>query len=115
MELRSLRYFVVLAEELHFGRAARRLAITQPPLSIAIRNLENELEVQLLVRDRRQVSLTDPGRAFLEQARVVLARASDAIEIAGRQPRRGGPTCHRIHVGEHLHGAAAGAARVRVE
>jgi len=82
VELRSLRYFAVLAEELHFGRAARRLAITQPPLSIAIRNLENELDVRLLVRDRRRVALTEPGRAFLDQARVVLARASDAVETA---------------------------------
>jgi DNA-binding transcriptional LysR family regulator len=82
VELRSLRYFVVLAEELHFGRAARRLAITQPPLSIAIRNLENEIDVQLLVRDRRHVSLTEAGQAFLEQARIVLARASGAVETA---------------------------------
>jgi len=82
VELRTLRYFVALAEELHFGRAARRLSITQPPLSIAIRNLEEGLGVQLLARDRRRVALTAAGTAFLAQARVVLARAAEAVETA---------------------------------
>jgi DNA-binding transcriptional LysR family regulator len=81
MELRKLRYFVVLAEELHFGRAARRLHITQPPLSMAIRSVEEELAVRLLVRAPRRVALTAAGAAFLEQARALLARADDAIEV----------------------------------
>jgi DNA-binding transcriptional LysR family regulator len=82
MELRKLRYFVVLAEELHFGRAAQRLHITQPPLSMAIHALEQELGVALFTRAPRRVTLTHAGSAFLEQARNLLARADDAVELA---------------------------------
>ena len=82
MKLRVLRYFIVLAEELHFGRAADRLAITQPPLSVAIKALEDELGVQLLKRDSKHAQLTEAGSAFLAEARQIMERAERAGDIA---------------------------------
>lgn len=81
LELRHLRYFVVLAEELHFGRAASRLCITQPPLSFNIRQLEEDLGVRLFDRDHRTVALTAAGRAFLAEAHSILEQAQRAKSI----------------------------------
>jgi DNA-binding transcriptional LysR family regulator len=87
MELRHLRYFAAVAEELHFGRAARKLHISQPPLSMQIRALEEELGVTLLNRTQRSVSLTQAGNALLAEARHILARVDQAILTTKRAGR----------------------------
>src|SRR5689334_18608613 len=87
MELADLRSFVVLAEELHFGRAAERLHVTQPPLTRRIRRLEAELGVLLLRRTTRRVELTDAGRELLVESRRALAALDAAVESVRRTHR----------------------------
>ncbi len=84
MELRQLRYFVAVAEELHFRRAAARLHISQPPLSQQIHQLEAEIGTQLLARTRRRVEMTPAGEAFLRDARALLAELDGAVATAQR-------------------------------
>lgn len=84
METRELRYFVAVAEELHFGRAAQRLGIAQPPLSRAIRQLERRLGASLLERTSRSVALTEAGSVLLREGRAAL----DAVDAADRRTRR---------------------------
>ena len=84
MELRHLRYAVAIADELNFGRAAKRLHISQPPLSMQIRSLEEELGIKLFYRTKRQVKLTEAGRLFISEARFILAHADHAAKLAER-------------------------------
>jgi DNA-binding transcriptional LysR family regulator len=82
IEVRQARYFLAVAEALHFGRAAERLAMSQPPLSQAILQLERQLDVTLFDRSGRQVTLTETGRAFAAECRKLLAAAQHAQEVA---------------------------------
>ncbi|AQZ61446.1 transcriptional regulator, LysR family [[Actinomadura] parvosata subsp. kistnae] len=86
LEVRQLRYFVAVAEELHFGRAAERLGMAQPPLSRAIGRLERRVGVRLLERTTRHVTLTPAGEVFLRDARIAL----DTIDAAVRRARHAG-------------------------
>src|SRR5258707_7125527 len=86
METRELRYFVAVAEELHFGRAAQRLGIAQPPLSRAIRQLERRMGVTLIERTSRRVRLTAAGEVLLHEGR----QALNAVTAATRRAQRAG-------------------------
>jgi DNA-binding transcriptional LysR family regulator len=89
MELRQLRYFVAVAEELHFRRAAERLHMSQPPLSNQLSRLEGELGCPLMIRSRRRVELTPAGEAFLRDSRRLLRELDEAVH-----------TARRIHAGQ---------------
>jgi DNA-binding transcriptional LysR family regulator len=96
MELRHLRYFVAVAEELNFTRAAKRLRISQPPLSLQIRQLEKEIGAPLFVRSKRALELTNTGKLLLEEARVILKRVEQA-KVGVRRRARG--ETGRINIG----------------
>ncbi|MEV7418012.1 LysR substrate-binding domain-containing protein [Streptomyces sp. NPDC089919] len=94
LEVRELRYFIAVAEELNFSRAAQRLGMAQPPLSKAIAQMESRLGVRLLERTTRQVRMTDAGRVLLDQARI----AVDAVHAAALRTRRAGQPAPRLVV-----------------
>jgi DNA-binding transcriptional LysR family regulator len=90
VELRQLEYFVAVAQELHFGRAAARVHVAPSAVSEQIKQLEEALGVQLLNRATREVALTQAGRIFLGQSRIILMQVETAIELA-RVAETGGP------------------------
>src|SRR6516225_10250936 len=92
MDVRQLRYFATLAEEKHFGRAAKRLGMSQPPLSLAIRQIEAELQTPLFSRNSRNVELTRAGVALQREARLLLRQLDEAKALVkGRRRRQGRP------------------------
>jgi DNA-binding transcriptional LysR family regulator len=84
MDIRSLRYFLAVAEELHFGRAAAKLHISQPPLTLQIQNLETRLGARLFDRNQRRVRLTPAGSALVDEARRILGQIEDAARVVKR-------------------------------
>jgi DNA-binding transcriptional LysR family regulator len=105
VDLRHLRYFVAVAEELHFSRAAKRLNVSQPPLSQQIRQLERAIGAPLFVRTSRRVELTPAGTALLDGARRTLAEAARSLEAAERAGRG---EVDRLRVGYTGSGALGG-------
>src|SRR5437763_12631181 len=96
MELRHLRYFLAVAESLHFGRAAQQLRIAQPSLSHQILQLESELQTKLFERSKKRVHLTESGQLFLEETRQILEHVDRAALIA--RTGKGGTT-ERLRIG----------------
>jgi DNA-binding transcriptional LysR family regulator len=101
VELRHVRYFIAVAECLNFSKAAQLLHIAQPPLSRQIRQLEEDLGVDLLLRNKRRVALTKEGQVFLEEARKLVAQAAHAMESA-RRAQNAEPSILRIGVPSRL-------------
>ena len=87
IELRHLRYFLAVADTLHFARAAERLGMSQPPLSQQIRQLEALVSARLFNRTNRRVTLTEAGQLFLIEAQDILARVDHAVDVAQRAQR----------------------------
>lgn len=111
VDLRQLRQFIAVAEELHFHRAAARLNMSQPPLTTAIRKLEEEIGVELIERGNRTMGLTAAGRVFLEEARQTLRQAERSIAIA-RETAAGRTGLVRLgYVGSALYGCLPDAIR----
>jgi DNA-binding transcriptional LysR family regulator len=106
VELRHVRYFIAVAEYLNFRKAAEQLHIAQPPLSRQIRQLEEDLGVTLLVRNKRRVELTKAGHVFLEQARKLIVQAGHATEAA-RHAQKGESGVVRIGIASGLGGVVS--------
>jgi DNA-binding transcriptional LysR family regulator len=106
MELRHVRYFLAVAESLNFSKAAQQLHIAQPPLSRQIRQLEDELGVELFIRNKHRVQLTKAGHAFLDEGRKLVVQAGHATEAA-RHAQKGESGIVRIGIASGLGGVVA--------